>query len=73
MKLTFKYKSIIGELEVSDDLVDFFVWITQHREDKRMESLLTLIAEHENETDSEEKKNIRRTLDEILENSHILT
>jgi uncharacterized lipoprotein YajG len=70
MKVTFKHHSVFGELELSDTLADFFVWLSINRQDDRAASLLTLLAEHDRENDTEEKQNIRRTLDEVLANNH---
>ena len=68
MKLTFKHPSVAGDMEVSDKLADFFVWLSLNHQDERAVSLLSLLSEHDRETDAEEQANIRRTLDEILAN-----
>jgi len=71
MKLSFKNPSVSGDFDISDELADFFLWWAQHRQDKRVESLLILLAEYDRETDKDEKRNIRRTVDELLENESL--
>lgn len=68
MKVSFKNQIVAGDLDTSDKLAGFFLWLAQNRTDERAISLLVLIAEHDMEKDAEEQLNIRRTLDEILTN-----
>lgn len=68
MEITFKSNSTAGALAVPDELVGFFLWLAEHRQDERAKSLLILLAEHDLEADIDEQKNIRRTIDEILGN-----
>ena len=46
--------------------------VIQSAADPRLASVLALVAEHERESDRSEKRNIRRTLLEILENAPVL-
>ena len=71
MKITFQHPTVSGGINVSDRLADFFVWLSRNREDERAISLLSLLAEHDRENNEDERKNIRRTLDEILANDPI--
>ena len=67
MKLTIA-SEIKGAVEIEGQFDDFFLWVAANRTDERLKSLLILLAEHDRETDEEERTNIRRTLDEILAN-----
>ena len=67
MKLTIA-SEIKGTVEIEGQFDDFFLWVAANRTDERLKSLLILLAEHDRETDEEERTNIRRTLDEILAN-----
>ena len=69
MKLGFRNPSVAGDFTASDKLAGFLVWLAANRTDERAISLLTLLAEHDRETDAEERQNIRRTLNEILTNA----
>ena len=69
MKLTIA-SEIKGTVEIDGQFDDFFLWVAENRTDERLKSLLILLAEHDRETDEEERTNIRRTLDEILTNNH---
>ena len=53
-------------------LAEFIDWVQKNRNSQREQSLMILLAEHEKETDEDEKENIRRTLIEILENKPVL-
>ena len=44
------------------------MWLSLNHQDERAVSLLSLLSEHDRETNVQEKQNIRRTLDEILAN-----
>lgn len=67
MKITIA-SEIKGAVEIEGQFDDFFLWVAANRTDERLKSLLILLAEHDRETDEEERTNIRRTLDEILAN-----
>jgi hypothetical protein len=69
MKVTFQNPTVTGCIDVSDELAPFFLWLSQGRDNERVKALIILLAEHDREPDAEEKQNIRRTLDEILENT----
>lgn len=71
MKLTIA-SEITGTVEIEGQFDDFFLWVAANRNDERLKSLLILLAEHDRETDEEERTNIRRTLDEILTNNRSL-
>lgn len=68
MKITIA-SEIKGAVEIEGQFDDFFLWVAANRTDERLKSLLILLAEHDRETDEEERTNIRRTLDEILANN----
>lgn len=68
MKLTIA-SEIKGAVEIEGQFDDFFLWVAANRTDERLKSLLILLAEHDRDTDEEERTNIRRTLDEILANA----
>lgn len=71
MKLTFHSPSVSGDFSVPDELAGFFLWLAEHRDDPRAASLLVLVAEYDRETNAEEKQNIQRTINELLENTPI--
>ena len=69
MKIAFKNSSVAGDFDVSDELAPFLLWLAQNRVNPNATAILVLVAEHDSETDEDEKANIRRTLDEILANT----
>lgn len=66
MKITFQNKSVSGDFDSSDDLAGFFIWLANNRQNEDVNSILILIAEHDSETNSDERLNIRRTIAEIM-------
>lgn len=71
MTATFRTSFANGSIVVPDDLLPFFLYLAEHREDDRAVSLLTLLAEHD-KADADEQANIRRAVVEILENAPVL-
>jgi hypothetical protein len=71
MKISFRHPSVSADFDMSDDLAGFFVWLAANRLDGRAKSILLLIAEHDAEKSGDERANIRRTVNEILENAKI--
>ena len=71
MKFTFHSPSVSGDFSVPDELAGFLLWLAEHRDDPRATSLLVLVAEYDRETNAEEKQNIQRTINELLENTPI--
>jgi hypothetical protein len=70
MKLHFSLgaQAVVGDIEVKDSCIDFFIWLAKFRNEGRTESILTLIAEYDRENNKEERENILKTLVEIVEN-----
>lgn len=68
MKITFNSPSASGYFAFSDNLVNFFLWLAQNRDDARVEGIIVLLASHDLEKDTDEQANIRRTINEMLEN-----
>jgi len=66
MKVTFRNALVIGEIELSDELESFFLWLAAHRGDESARSLLVLLAEHDAERAAGERAKIRQTICEIL-------
>ena len=72
MTITFRSPSCNGSTILPENLISFFLWLSENHASPRAASILTLISEHDRESDEAEKSNIRRTIAELLESAPVL-